>query len=255
MAFSRADHFSADAFSARTHSRNCTNRLLCADSRPILGASRSIDDRDGVASTPDSSFQLLSFLEKILFPLTRESTNVVARILAERFGSVGRIVTASDAALAAALESHPTAAEAICSARKLIAVGYENQVTGEPVDSRDIRLQNYLQRELCNPDEERLFAIFLDPAGRFIAGECLARGGRSEVRFPYRAMVQRSLELGASAVLVAHNHTSGNSSPSQADRDVTHIAKTILGFMEIELLDHFVVTPHRIFSIRDGQLL
>lgn len=64
-----------------------------------------------------------------------------------------------------------------------------------------------------------------------------------------RIVVQRALALNAAAVIVAHNHPSGHTEPSAADRAVTVQLKTVLQLVEIRLLDHFVVTAHQAVSM------
>ncbi|WP_279349632.1 JAB domain-containing protein [Erythrobacter litoralis] len=171
------------------------------------------------------------------------------------FGSIGRILSVSDSRLAAALADYPDAVGAIRAVRDLVQVSHTGQFEGAVVTVDDPALQTYLLSQLCNPDEERLFAIFTDEHGRFLNGEQMSRGNRTGVTLHPRAIVQRALDLSATGIILAHNHCSGDCRPSAEDIVTTRKLQSLLEGIEIELIDHLVLGGGKIFSIREGELL
>jgi len=84
-------------------------------------------------------------------------------------------------------------------------------------------------------------ALYLDTRHRALGFEELFRGSIDGAEVHPRALVERALAHGAAAVIVGHNHPSGNPEPSAADRAVTQRLKQALALVDVRLLDHFVV--------------
>jgi len=99
----------------------------------------------------------------------------------------------------------------------------------------------YLQCALKHKRRELFHVIFLDTRHRIIAGENLFEGSIDGACVYPRVVAERALILNAAAVIVAHNHPSGNNEPSSADQAITSRLKDALALLEIRLLDHFVV--------------
>ncbi|MBB4128443.1 DNA repair protein RadC [Xanthomonas translucens] len=98
----------------------------------------------------------------------------------------------------------------------------------------------FAQRLRAWPHE--VFAVlFLDTKHRSLAFEELSHGTLDGAEVHPREVVRRALAHNAAAVIIGHNHPSGNSEPSPADRAVTHRLKQALGLVDIRLLDHFIV--------------
>lgn len=95
-------------------------------------------------------------------------------------------------------------------------------------------------RLLGNPDE--LFAcVFLDNRHRVIAFEILFRGSVADCTVHPRVITRYALQLNAAAVILAHNHPSGDATPSASDLAITAAIKGALDLIDVRLLDHFVV--------------
>ncbi|WP_223181835.1 JAB domain-containing protein [Stenotrophomonas lacuserhaii] len=98
-------------------------------------------------------------------------------------------------------------------------------------------------------EREHFEVAFLDTRHRLIAVERLFSGTVDGAEVHPRIVVQRALALGAAAALLAHNHPSGHTEPSAADRALTARIKSALGLLEVRLLDHFVVTASEAVSM------
>lgn len=100
---------------------------------------------------------------------------------------------------------------------------------------------DYLQVLFQGYEHEVFSALFLDTQHRLIHFETLFRGTIDSASVYPREVVKRALAHNAAAVILVHNHPSGDSAPSNADRRITHRLKEALGLMEIRVIDHIVV--------------
>ncbi|MDR7100353.1 DNA repair protein RadC [Lysobacter niabensis] len=99
----------------------------------------------------------------------------------------------------------------------------------------------YFAQRLRGLPQEVFAALFLDTRHRVIAFEELFQGTLDGAEVHPREVVRRALGHNAAAVIVAHNHPSGNPEPSAADRAVTARLKQALALVDLRLLDHFVI--------------
>ena len=104
------------------------------------------------------------------------------------------------------------------------------------LDSKDL-----FRRKLALREQEVFAALFLDNKHRVIEYEELFFGTVDSASVHPRIIVQRALQLNAAAVIVAHNHPSGEPEPSRADETITLRIKEALALVDIRLLDHIVV--------------
>lgn len=100
----------------------------------------------------------------------------------------------------------------------------------------------FFRLRLGSEEREHFEVAFLNTRHQLIAVERLFSGTVDGAEVHPRIVVQRALALNASAVLLAHNHPSGSTEPSAADRALTARLKTVLGLVDVRLLDHLVVT-------------
>ena len=99
----------------------------------------------------------------------------------------------------------------------------------------------YVAQRLRGQSREVFAALFLDTRHRALAFEELFRGTVDGAEVHPREVVRRALAHNAAAVMVGHNHPSGNPEPSAADRAVTARLKQSLSLVDVRLLDHFVI--------------
>jgi DNA repair protein RadC len=100
---------------------------------------------------------------------------------------------------------------------------------------------------------ERIVVLMLDSRHRPIATEVVAVGTLNASRFTPRDVFGPALVAGAAAVLVAHNHPSGDPAPSRADRQVTAVLRQAGGLVGVPVVDHIVVARHGHFSFRESE--
>ncbi|MBM2884374.1 DNA repair protein RadC [Chromobacterium phragmitis] len=104
------------------------------------------------------------------------------------------------------------------------------------------QVRDYLRLSIGRRDVETFVVIFLSAQNRLIEVEEVFKGTLTETRVYPREVLRRALQHNAAALIVAHNHPSGVSEPSNADRILTDTLKRALELVDIRLLDHFVVT-------------
>jgi DNA repair protein RadC len=102
---------------------------------------------------------------------------------------------------------------------------------------------------------ERLQAIFLDPGGRALAEETVSHGSVLETPIYPREILRRALELGASALILAHNHPSGDPQPSRGDVAATRRLVEAAALVGVEVRDHLVIARSGWSSFRALGLL
>ena len=98
---------------------------------------------------------------------------------------------------------------------------------------------------------EQFRAIFLNRASRVIGICTVTSGGLSSTVLDYRLLYAAALKALASAVIIAHNHPSGNPKPSEADKKVTKLVHEAGKLLDIALIDHLIVTKEGYYSFSE----
>lgn len=131
----------------------------------------------------------------------------------------------------------------------------ERMYSRGPQLSSPTTVRNYLQMKLTDEPNEVFAVVFLDSAFQVIAYEHMFNGTVNSTAVYPRVVVTRCLELHASAILVAHNHPSGRTDPSQADQALTKSLEKALQLLDIRLLDHFIIGKGQPFSFAENGLM
>jgi DNA repair protein RadC len=195
-------------------------------------------------------------LEMMLFiALPRRDTKSIARDLLARFHSYGGVIGAP----VAELLSVEGIGEAGAAALKLVQAAavrlLKQEVASTPVMTSWDRLLDYLTASMANERIEQFRVLFLDTRNRLIADEVQTKGSISHAPAYPREVVRRALELHASAVVLAHNHPSGEPNPSREDIAMTADIQRAAATMGISVHDHIIVGRNRCVSFRAEKLL
>jgi len=101
--------------------------------------------------------------------------------------------------------------------------------------------REFLQSQLTDEERETFLVIFMDNQHRVIKHSRMFSGTLSHVEVHPREIVREAIKMNAAAVILAHNHPSGHSEPSHADKAITERILKCCGFMDIRVLDHLVI--------------
>lgn len=116
------------------------------------------------------------------------------------------------------------------------------------------KAQDFLSVQLRDKKQEVFAALFLDAQHRLIMYKELFYGSLESATVYPREVIKEVLKIGAAAVIFAHNHPSGNSEPSQADRQITTKLVNALGLIDVRVLDHCIIGNH-VFSFAQNGLM
>lgn len=126
---------------------------------------------------------------------------------------------------------------------------------GAPVLSRPEQINRFLTLHLGNLEYEVFCCFYLDSRRCLIAFEELFRGTVDQAHVHTRDVLRQALEHNATAVILAHNHPSGDLEPSVADEFTTRRLKDVLGLMDVHVLDHLIVSPAGCYSMAEHGLV
>ena len=208
-----------------------------------------------LAAGPDSVADH-ELLEMVLFlALPRRDTKPIARALLGRFGSFAGAIAAplNDLRGTEGLGEAGAAALKVVQAAALRLARAD--VIDRPVLNNWDRLMGYLNAVLARERVEQFRVLFLDNRNRLLADEAQGRGTVNHTPVYPREVVKRALELHATALILVHNHPSGDPSPSREDVAMTGEIKAAASALAIGLHDHVIVGNGRWLSFRREGLL
>ncbi len=182
-------------------------------------------------------------LEMALFAAQpRGDVKPLAKRLIKRFGSFAEAIAAPPAAIReveGAGDAAVAALKAIEAAAHRLA---QQSVLEKPVLSSWDRLLDYCRIRLARAEREHFRVLFLNRKNVLIADEEQQRGTIDHTPVYPREVVKRALELGASAIIMLHNHPSGDANPSAGDIEMTKEIRDAAGKLGIVLHDHVIVS-------------
>jgi DNA repair protein RadC len=186
--------------------------------------------------------------------LTSSPGAVSASALLQTFPSIGHVITAE----ASQLRTFGLTGQDIALFRRVREIACRMaraDVRARPVLGNWPALLAYLQTAMAYEQIEQFRILFLDCKNRLIADEVQQRGTVNHTPVYPREVLKRALILNASAIIVAHNHPSGDPKPSRADIEMTRDLKAAARTLEIELHDHVVIGHGTHASFRSLGLL
>ncbi|RZS99933.1 RadC family protein [Aquimarina brevivitae] len=104
-------------------------------------------------------------------------------------------------------------------------------------------------------EQEAFWVLYLNNANHVISKKQISLGGKTSTLVDTRIVFKHAIDLGAVAVILAHNHPSGTIKPSTADKRLTEKIKNGGEILEVKLLDHLIITENKYFSFADESLL
>lgn len=205
----------------------------------------------GAAALPD-----YELLELVLFrAIPRQDVKPLARRLLDRFGDFNRVLSAPIPRLGEV----DGVGDAVIQELKIVEAAAhrlaQSRVLRRHVLSSWDALLDYCRTAMANRETEQFRILFLDRKNILIADEEQARGTVDHVPVYPREVVKRALELSASALILVHNHPSGDPTPSEQDIVVTGQIQDAAHVLGITLHDHLIIGRNQELSFRSSGLL
>ena len=200
----------------------------------------------GAVAMPD-----YELLELVLFrAIPRQDVKPLARLLLDTFGNFNRVISAEPARLLMV----KGVGDAVVLELKIIEASAQRlmraRVMNRPVLSSWDALIDYCHTAMSHRETEQFRILFLDRKNVLIADEEQAKGTVDHVPVYPREVVKRALELNASALILVHNHPSGDPTPSDADITMTGQVQDAAQVLGITLHDHLIIGKSRELSFR-----
>ncbi|MDX1781669.1 MAG: DNA repair protein RadC [Thalassovita sp.] len=220
----------------------------------IRGHRQRLRDRflqGGAAAMPD-----YELLELLLFGAhARHDVKPLARTLLDTFGDFNHVVSAPIARLSEVKGTGPTTIAQLkiveAAAHRLARA----RILQRPVVGSWETLLDYCRTAMAHRDTEQFRVLYLDRKNVLVADEEQARGTVDHVPVYPREVMKRALELNASALILVHNHPSGDPTPSPSDITMTEQIAVAAQALGLTLHDHLIIGKSRELSFRSEGLL
>ena len=200
----------------------------------------------GAQALPD-----YEMLELVLFrAIPRQDVKPLAHLLMAEFGDFNRVVSAPTERL----RGIKGVGDAVICELKIVEAAAQRlaraKVLNQHVISSWDALLDYCHTTMAHRETEQFRVLYLDRKNVLIADEEQARGTVDHVPVYPREVAKRALELNASALILVHNHPSGDPTPSQSDIDMTNQIELACGALGLTLHDHLIVGKSRELSFK-----
>lgn len=222
---------------------------------------------------PDAlaDYELLELL--LFFSVYRRDTKPLAKSLIERFGGLGGVLAAEPTRYAEVggldlVERTEDSEKAqvydddlkfttvlLKAVHETMLRVLKEQIKDRPVIGSWTALIDYLHAAMAHEAKEHFRILFLDRKNILLRDEVQSQGTVDHTPLYPREVVKRALELGASAIIMVHNHPSGDPTPSKADIEMTKQVVTALQAVDITVHDHVIVGKNKHLSFRSQRLI
>ena len=195
-------------------------------------------------------------LELVLFSLIpRRDVKPLAKALIARFGDLQGVMQASPKELEAQEGISDKTAIALKAITALGTRAMKTELIGRPVLSNWTRLVDYCTATMAHEKREHFRILFLNRKNELLADEVQGSGTVDHTPAYPREIMKRALEHGATALILLHNHPSGDPNPSQADIDMTHKIIAAAHTFDITIHDHIIISRNGYSSMKSMGLI
>lgn len=220
-----------------------------------LGHRERLRERFASSGSGDA-FADYELLELLLFRLIpRADTKPLAKALLARFGSLSEVLGAPPARL----QEVKGIGAAVAIELKVVAAAAKRMARGE-IQGREVlssweQVLDYCRAAMAFEEREQFRILFLDKKNGLIADEVQQTGTVDHTPVYPREVIKRALELSASALILVHNHPSGDPTPSRADIDMTKTIITTAKPLGIVVQDHIIIGKSGFASMKGMTLI
>jgi DNA repair protein RadC len=192
--------------------------------------------------------ELIEYLLALAIP--RRDTKPLAKALLKEFGGIAGLLTADGERLAAFPGMGETSAAAIKIAHAAALRLTQASIKEQPVLANWQALLDYLRADMAHQLTERVRVLHMNSRNMLIRDELMSEGSIDEAAVYVREVIRRAIDLGSSAIILVHNHPSGDPSPSRADIELTRQVQEAGKKLGIALHDHVIIGTEGHASLR-----
>lgn len=246
---------SRDAFGSGSTTPHHSNSLC--DIRHLLGlpSARVAGVGNMASNSTQERRNCLAYLTSLVQTVASDAPHILSERLIEEFGSLAGVLAADEYALnrIAAPFPHVIAFLLLLKNATLHALAFE--VRQAPIIATGHALRDYLFARLSHATAEQFRVLFLDMQHMLIRDEVMGIGSVSQTSAYPREIIKRALELGATKLILVHNHPSGDSTASPSDIKLTRDIANVCRHLELSLIDHIIIARSNWSSFRAAGLL
>jgi DNA repair protein RadC len=232
------------------HPRNCAHAGPTIASAAMAASPSPPDDSAGhrerlrgrlLAGGGDAllDHELIEYLLMLAIP--RIDTKPIARALLHEFGGIGGLLCADAEALGRVKGVGPSAAAAVKIAHAIAIRLLRAEATERPILGNWQALLDYLRADMAHHGIERFRVLHLNTRNMLIRDEVMSEGSIDQAAVHVREVIRRAMDLGSAAIILVHNHPSGDPTPSRADIAITRTIADAGAAMGIVLHDHIII--------------
>jgi DNA repair protein RadC len=245
-----ASYSGAFASAKALHPRRSTDGLWDDDRDMVLSNDYSVGGRDMEAPDQAEDIRDRQALEQLLRVVVHDDARVIASSLLDTHRSLSGVFSAFQRESCSEPIGH-----LIKSVRNVIYQSLKSEVSRAPVFSTKESVIDYLTFVMSHLKVEEVRVLFLNATNRLIRDDVICRGTVNEAPVYPREIIKRALDYGATAIILAHNHPSGDPTPSPSDVEATDRLRLAGRELGITLHDHIIVARQGWFSLRIGGML
>ncbi len=212
--------------------------------------------REKILAVGIENLQPHEVLEYLLFGcIPRKDTNALAHELMNNFGTLSEVLSTDFDRLMTVKGMTRNAAIFLSSLPDVFKV-YSKETSKDRTSLKGRGVaREFMRSKLYGEDTEIIFIAAVDAKDNLIRLEKMAMGDGSSVRMSVRDVVDFALRTKACGIILAHNHPSGDITPSQTDVDVTVHLTYLLRSVGVEVQDHFIFSENKYYSFEENGLI
>ena len=195
-------------------------------------------------------------IEVWLYPfIPMKDTNVIAHDLIDRFGSLENVLDASPKMLMEVKNMTENAALYLTTMPQVFKVYNIQKFGPKPMLDTIAHAVKYLQNLFVNEKTEVIYMLNLNAKGMLLSKCKVGEGNIDSCQLNTREFIMRSADSKGNCIMIAHNHPSGNSSPSYADCEFTRWLIPFAEVLGINIIDHIIISSEGYYSFRENNML
>lgn len=200
-----------------------------------------------------SDYELVEMLLYYIFP--RKNTRELAKKFMAHFRTIRNLIFSEKIDLERMEGAGKSCVTLLAVLREMFVRASLDEVRKTTVVASSSEVFDYYKNIFFNMKHEQLRIMFLNSKNLLITDEILQEGTINQTAIYPRTIIQRAFELGAAAIIMVHNHPSGDPHPSRQDIIMTRALNDVTSKLDIVLLDHLIIGKNDVFSMKEHSII